>query len=56
MATNNNKSDGYLNGAIKNRSQFEHPNGHWVKRDSDTGQFLNVKHDKEPFKSVRRER
>ncbi len=56
MATNNDKTDGYLNGAIRDHSQVQHPNGHWIKRDTDTGQFLNVKHDREPFKGVRREK
>lgn len=56
MAKNNNKSDGFLNGAIRDRSQFQHPNGHWIKRDTATGQIKDVKHDETPFKSVRKER
>jgi hypothetical protein len=56
MAKNNNKSDGFLNGAIRDRSQFQHPSGHWIKRDTETGQFKNVKHDETPFKSVRKEK
>lgn len=56
MAKNLDKRDGHLDGAIKDRSQFQHPNGHWIKRDADTGQFNNVKHDETPFKSVRREK
>jgi hypothetical protein len=28
----------------------------WVKRDSETGRFMDVKEDGEPFKGVRRER
>ncbi len=56
MATNRNKSDGFLNGAIRDRSQFQHPNGHWIKRDIETGQIVNVKSDDERFKSVRREK
>jgi hypothetical protein len=56
MAKNRDKSDGFLNGAIRDRSQFQHPNGHWIKRDSDNGQFKNVKHDETPFKSVRKEK
>jgi hypothetical protein len=55
VATNNDKSDGYLNGAIRERSQFQHPNGHWVERNTTTGQFTNVKHDLDKLKSVRRE-
>jgi hypothetical protein len=56
MATNNDQTDGYLNGAIRDRSQFQHPNGHWIKRDRETGQITNVKHDRAPFKSVRKEK
>jgi hypothetical protein len=56
MATNKNRSDGHLDGAIRDRSQVQNPNGYWTKRDTDTGKFLNVKHDKAPFKSVRREK
>jgi hypothetical protein len=56
VATNRNQSDGNLDGAIRKRSQVQNPNGHWTKRDAETGKFLNVKHDKAPFKSVRREK
>jgi len=56
MATNKDKSDGHLDGAIRDRSQFQRPDGHWVKRDTGTGQFKNVKHDETPFKSVRKEK
>jgi hypothetical protein len=41
-------------GAISDRSQVETPVG-WVKRDSETGRFLDVKSDGEPFKGVRKE-
>ncbi len=56
MAKNLDKTDGHLDGAIRGRTQFERPDGHSVKRDAANGQFLNVKHDKAPFKSVRREK
>ncbi|MEX6867248.1 hypothetical protein AB2D15_34485, partial [Pseudomonas aeruginosa] len=33
------------------------PSGHWVKRDAETGQFMDVKtSDKTPFKGVRKEK
>lgn len=32
----------------------EHTN-HWVERDAKTGRFTRVKHDKKPFKGVRKE-
>lgn len=44
----------YREGAVRDRSQVETPVG-WVKRDSETGRFLDVKSDGEPFKGVRRE-
>jgi hypothetical protein len=56
MAKNNNPRDGHLNGAIRERTQFQHPNGHWMKRDTATGQITNVKQDTSPFKSVRKEK
>lgn len=55
MATNTgNKS---RKGAIKERSQVQNPStGHYVKRDSLTGKFLEVKPDGKPFKGVRKEK
>jgi hypothetical protein len=33
------------------------PSGHWVKRDAETGRFMEVKtSDTTPFKGVRREK
>jgi hypothetical protein len=56
MATNRNKNDGHLEGAVRNRSQFKTPSGHPAKRDTTTGRIVNVKSDKTPFKGVRREK
>jgi|TARA_R110001599_G_scaffold353798_1_gene598056 hypothetical protein len=57
MATNPPSGDGHRNGAVKNRSQTQTPSGHYVKRDTDTGRFMDVKtSDKKPFKGVRREK
>lgn len=57
MAKNNPPGDGHRNGAVRDRSQTQTPSGHWVKRDADTGRFLDVKtSDKTPFKGVRREK
>lgn len=57
MATNPPKGDGHRNGAVKDRSQTQTPSGHWVKRDKETGQFMDVKtSDKTPFKGVRKEK
>jgi hypothetical protein len=41
---------------VRGRSQtFSPKTEHWVKRDSATGQFMDVKQDGEKFKGVRRE-
>lgn len=57
MATNSPSGDGHRNGMVKDRSQTQTPNGHWVKRDTDTGRFMDVKtSEKTPFKGVRKEK
>lgn len=57
MATNPPKGDGYRNGAVRDRSQTHNPKTDtWVKRDSDTGRFIDVKKDGTPFKGVRKEK
>lgn len=57
MATNPPKGDGHRNGAVSNRSQTQTPAGNYVKRDADTGRFMDVKtSDKTPFKGVRKEK
>lgn len=54
MAKNTGK--GYRRGAVDNRSQaYNSGTGQWVKRDAETGQFMDVKQDGEPFKGVRKE-
>lgn len=56
MATNPPKGDGHRNGAVRERSQFERPDGLYQKRDTTTGQFMSVKDDGTPFKGVRKEK
>lgn len=57
MATNPPKGDGHRIGAIRDRSQTYNPqNGHWVKRDTKTGLFIDQKADERPFKGVRKEK
>ena len=57
MATNPPKGDGHRNGAVRDRTQAQTPSGHWVKRNVDTGRFMDVKtSDKTPFKGVRKEK
>lgn len=51
MATNPPSGDGHRNGAVRNRSQVYNPKTEqWVKRDKDTGRFMDVKQDGTPFK------
>lgn len=57
MATNPPKGDGHRNGAVRGRSQVFNPaTQQWVKRDAETGRFMDVKKDGEPFKGVRKEK
>jgi hypothetical protein len=56
MAKNNPPGDGHRIGAVRDRSQTQTPSGHYVKRDANTGRFMDVKTtDKTPFKGVRKE-
>lgn len=52
MAKNTGK--GRRVGAVKGRSEFQHPNGTFVKRDRKTGQIMNVS--SKPHKGVRDEK
>ncbi|MBC6999275.1 hypothetical protein [Cytophaga sp. FL35] len=58
MATNGKSGDGRRHGAVKNRSQVQNPKtGIWVKRDSETGRFMDGKTSSDkPFKGVRKEK
>lgn len=57
MATNPPTGDGRRQGAVRRRSQTLNPKtGQYVKRNSDTGRFMDVKQDGKPFKGVRKER
>lgn len=57
MAKNGQPGDGHRNGAVRERSQTQTPSGHYVKRDTGTGRFMDVKTtDKTPFKGVRKEK
>lgn len=54
MATNSGK--GSRTGSVKGRTQTKTSNGHWVKRDANTGKFLDIKtSDKTPHKGVAKE-
>ena len=57
MATNPPKGDGHRNGPVMNRSQTWNPHSErWVKRDGDTGKFMDMKSNPKPFKGVRKEK
>jgi hypothetical protein len=57
MAKNPPAGDGHRKGAVRDRSQTKTPSGHYVKRDADSGRFLDVKtNDRKPFKGVRKEK
>lgn len=51
-----NTGEGFRRGAVDDRSQTYNPKTEqWVKRDSETGRFMDVKQDGTPFKGVRKE-
>ena len=55
MASNTGKAS--RRGAVSKRTQVYNPStGHYVKRDSKTGRFMDVKSDGKPFKGVAKER
>lgn len=57
MAKNPPVGDGHRIGAVRGRSQTYNPqNERWVKRDAETGQFMDQKSDGTPFKGVRKEK
>jgi hypothetical protein len=56
MATNPPKGDDHRNGAVRERSQVYNPHtDRYVKRDTESGRFLDQKADRRPFKGVRKE-
>jgi hypothetical protein len=49
--------DGHRNGAVRSKTQTYNPKtGTFVKRNSDTGRFMDVKSDGTPFKGVTKEK
>ena len=57
MAKNGKVGDGHRVGAVKDRSQTYNPKTEqWVKRDADTGRFMDVKQDGTSFKGVTKEK
>jgi len=52
-----NTGRGHRQGSVTDRSQVQLPNGHWAKRNTETGRILDVKSDDKPFReSARRTR
>ena len=57
MAKNKPYGDNHRVGDVNDRSQTFNPKTEkWVKRDTDTGRFIDQKADDEPFKGVRKEK
>jgi hypothetical protein len=57
MATNGKSGDNRRHGAVKGRSQVFNPKTEtWIKRDTDSGRFMDGKSDGTPFKGVRKEK
>jgi hypothetical protein len=57
MAKNGKTGDGHRNGAVDKRSQVLNPKTElYVKRNTETGQFMDVKTSGGKFKGVRKEK
>lgn len=57
MATNGTPGDGRRHGAVRKRTQVLNPKTkQFVKRDKDTGRFMDVKKDGKKFKGVTTEK
>ena len=57
MATNPPSGDNHRNGAVRSRSQTFNPRTQqFVKRNAETGRFMDVKQNGAPFKGVRKEK
>lgn len=57
MAKNKPYGDNSRVGAVKDRSQVYNPKvGRYIKRDAETGKFMDQKSDGTPFKGVRKEK
>lgn len=57
MAINKPIGDNTRRGAVRDRSQVYNPKiERFVKRDKDTGQFMDVKSDSKKFKGVTKEK
>jgi hypothetical protein len=50
-----NTGNGFRIGAVRDRTQFQRPEGHWQKRDDSNGRFMEVKQSSGPYKGVAKE-
>jgi hypothetical protein len=50
-----NTGDGFRRGAVSGRTQVQRSDGHWQKRDEDSGQLMAVKQSAGPWKGVSKE-
>lgn len=50
-----NTGEGFRRGSVKNRTQFQRPDGNYQKRNEGTGHFMEGKADGKPFKGVAKE-
>jgi hypothetical protein len=51
-----NTGDGFRRGSVNDRTQVYNPTiDRWVKRDAETGRFMDQKEDGDPFKGVAKE-
>jgi hypothetical protein len=56
MAKNAPYGDDARVGAVRDRSQVYNPHiDRWIKRDAETGRFMDQKADDRPFRGVRKE-
>ena len=51
-----NTGNGFRHGSVDDRTQFQAPNGNFVKRDTDTGRFMDQKTGGGAFKGVAHEK
>jgi hypothetical protein len=50
-----NTGNGHRTGSVSDRTQTRSPSGNYVKRDTNTGRFMEQKEGGEPFKGVAKE-
>jgi len=51
-----NTGNGFRRGSVDDRTQFQAPNGNYVKRDAGNGRFMDQKSGGSPFKGVAHEK